>query len=96
MREDKNLRGRKPGEGAEIVLAGVKRAQKEGGRASEASIVRDELESAVAGLRAATQGDVVVICADNITGVYRRVMEEAKSRGGAAISDPGEFSAEEG
>ncbi|MGI8929520.1 MAG: cyanophycin synthetase [Candidatus Limnocylindrales bacterium] len=97
VREDKNLRGRKPGEGADLVLAGVKRAQTEGGRVRDASIVRDELESAIAGLKAAGQGDTVVICADNITGVYRRVMEEVKSRGGgAAIADPGEFSVEEG
>jgi cyanophycin synthetase len=97
VREDKNLRGRPPGEGAELVLAGVMRAQKEGGRVRDASIVRDELESAVAGLHAAGQGDTVVICADDITGVYRRVTEEARSRGGgSAISDPGELSAEEG
>jgi cyanophycin synthetase len=97
VREDKNLRGRKPGEGAELVLAGVKKAQAEGGRVSDASIVRDELESAVVGLRSANQGDTVIICADDVTGVYRRMMEEARSRGGgAAISDPGEFSVEEG
>jgi len=96
VREDKNLRGRKPGEGAELVLKGVKRAQAEGGRVREASIVRNEIESAVAGLRAASQGDTVVICADDVTGVYRRVMEEVRSRGGAAISDPGEFAVEEG
>ncbi len=97
VREDKNLRGRKPGEGAELVLTGVLKAQKEGGRSTDARVVRDELESAVAGLRAASHGDTVVICADDITSVYRRVMEEAKSRGGgAAISDPGEYSVEEG
>jgi cyanophycin synthetase len=97
VREDKNLRGRKPGEGADIVLAGVKRAQAEGGRVRDASIVRDELDSAVAGLRAASQGDTVVICADDITNVYRRLREEGRSlSGGSAISDPGEFSVEEG
>ena len=34
VREDKNLRGRKPGESAELVLAGVSKAQREGGRCS--------------------------------------------------------------
>ncbi|MEO6350870.1 MAG: cyanophycin synthetase [Candidatus Limnocylindrales bacterium] len=96
VREDKNLRGRPPGEGAELVLNGVKRAQGEGGRVSEASIVRNEFESAIAGLRAAHQGDTVVICADDVTGVFRRVMEEVRARNGAAISDPGEFSVAEG
>jgi len=95
VREDKNLRGRKSGEGAELVLAGVKKAQKEGGRNRDAQVVLNELDSAVAGLKSATQGDTVVICADDTAGVYRRVMAEAKSRG-AAIADPGEFSAEEG
>ena len=97
VRQDKNLRGRKSGESAELVLAGVHKAQKEGGRGREGIIVLDELESAAAGLRAAGHGDVVVICADDVTGVYRRVMEEAGSVGGvAAISDPGEFAVEEG
>jgi fructose-1,6-bisphosphatase II len=49
-----------------------------------------------AGIRAAHQGDTVVICADDVTGVYRRVMEEVRSRGGAAIADPGEFAVAEG
>jgi cyanophycin synthetase len=97
VRQDKNLRGRKSGEGAELVLAGVKRAQEEGGRAKDAQIVLDEIESAVAGLRAAAPGDLVMLCMDDITGAYRRVMEEAKSRGGgAAIGDPGEFFVGEG
>ena len=96
VRQDKNLRGRKSGESAELVIVGVKKAQKEGGRAQEGLIVLDELESAVAGMRAATQGDTVVICADDVTAVYSRLMEEAKTRGGPAIADPGEFSVEEG
>jgi hypothetical protein len=36
-----------------------------------------------------------MLCSDDITGVYRRVMAEARARG-AAIGDPGEFSVEEG
>ena len=64
---------------------------------SESSIVLNELEAAVAGLNAAAHGDTVVICADDTAGVYRQVMAEAKAQGvGSAISDPGEFSVEEG
>jgi cyanophycin synthetase len=96
VREDKNLRGRKSGESADLVMAGVRKAQKEGGRGKEAWIVLEELESAVAGVRAANQGDTVVICADNTAAVYRRLMEEARDRGGPAIADPGEFAVEEG
>jgi cyanophycin synthetase len=97
VRQDKNLRGRKSGEGAELVLAGVERAKQEGGRVQDARIVLDEIESAVAGLRAAGPGDLVMLCMDDIAGAYRRVMEEAKTRnGGAAIADPGEFAVGEG
>ena len=97
VRQDRNLRGRKSGEGAELVLAGVKRAQEEGGRVHDARVVLNEIESAVAGLQAASQGDLVMLCMDDIAGAYRRVMEEAKTRGGgAAIGDPGEFAVGEG
>ena len=78
VREDKNLRGRKSGEGAEMVLAGLQQAQAEGGRCKDARIVLDEIGSAVAGLQAAGQGDLVMLCMDDIAGAYRRVMEEAK------------------
>jgi cyanophycin synthetase len=97
VREDKNLRGRKSGQSAELVMAGVLSAQREGGRVREATVVLQELESAISGMRAAAPGDLLVICGDDIAAVYRRVMEEAKSRGGgAAIADPGEFAVEEG
>ena len=79
VREDRNLRGRKSGESAELVLAGVQKAQSEGGRVQDARIILDEIGSAVAGLQAASQGDLVMLCMDDIAGAYRRVMEEAKS-----------------
>ena len=96
VREDKNLRGRPAGESAALVIRGVEKAQTEGGRGSEMQTVLNELESAVAGFRAANKGDTVVICADDTAAVYRRIMEESRANGGAAIADPGEFSAEEG
>jgi cyanophycin synthetase len=96
VREDKNLRGRKSGESAALVMRGVEKAQKQGGRGQEAMTVLNELESAVAGWKAAQKGDTVVICADDTAAVYRRIMEESRANGGAAIADPGEFSVEEG
>jgi cyanophycin synthetase len=97
VREDKNLRGRKPGESAALVLAGVKAAQKQKGRVQEATIVTNEQEAAATGMGLAVPSDLVVLCSDDISAVYRRVMAESKSRvGGAAIGAPGEFAVDEG
>ena len=46
VREDKNLRGRKPGETAEHVLEGIREAQADGARAQKAEAILDELEAA--------------------------------------------------
>jgi cyanophycin synthetase len=97
VREDRNLRGRKPGESAALVLAGVKQAQKQKGRVKDATIVTNEQDAAAAGLRLALPSDLVVLCSDDISAVYRRVMAQSKtSTGGAAIGAPGEFAVEEG
>ncbi len=97
VREDKKLRGRKQGESAELVLAGINKAQREGGRCSDASIVTDEMAAVTTGMAQATPGDLVMVCSDDITGAYRQVMEEVRRKGGgSAISHPGEFEVEEG
>jgi len=97
VREDKNLRGRKPAESAELVKAGVNKAQREGGRCAAVSIVPDELGAVAAGMAEAGPGDLVMVCSDNITGAYRQVMEEVRRKGGGgAIAHPGEFEVEEG
>jgi len=97
VREDKNLRGRKPGEAAANVLEGIRQAQAEGARVQHAEPVLDELEAAKAGMRRARQGDLVVICADDSTAVYREAMAlDRGERAGRAIADPGEFAVPEG
>ena len=97
MREDKNLRGRKPGETAAHVLEGIRAAQAAGGRTQKADAVLDELEAARAGMRRAQPGDLVVICADDSTAVYREAMACDRGVGaGRAISDPGEMFVPEG
>jgi cyanophycin synthetase len=97
IREDKDLRGRSPGESADLLLAGLQQAQKEGGRVQDVEVITDEQAALLAGMSQAGPGDLVVLCADDITGVYRRVMAEANSRSsGAAIGAPGEFEVEEG
>ena len=95
VREDVNLRGRRPGETAGIVLEGIRAARAQGGRCQRAEAVLQELEAAERGLRRAQPGDLVVICADDSAAVYRAAM--AYDRGpGVAITAPGELSVPEG
>jgi hypothetical protein len=45
----------------------------------------------------AVPNDLVVLCSDDISAVYRRVMAESRTQvGGAAIGAPGEFAVDEG
>ncbi len=98
IREDKNLRGRKPGETAANVLEGV-RSAKAGGqaRAAKAEKVLDEMTAVRTALRRAVPGDLVVCCVDDAIGVYREAMSVAgTARGMTAFADPGELEAPEG
>jgi cyanophycin synthetase len=97
VREDKNLRGRKAGETAEIVLSGVRVAQAEGGRCRLAHAVTQEPAAADAAMKAAQPGDLLMMCVDDAAAVYRQVIAAGgPGRGGVAISDPGEMAVEEG
>ena len=74
VREDKNLRGRPPGETAEIVLEGVNEEMEKGGtRAGNASIVLDEMDATRAALDRSRPGDLVLLCADYATEVYKEL-----------------------
>ena len=93
VREDKNLRGREPGETAANVLEGVRGPRPPGrARATRAEKVLDEMTAVRAALRRAIPGDLVVCCVDDAIGVYREAMAAAgQSRGGRAFADPGEL-----
>jgi cyanophycin synthetase len=98
VREDKNLRGRAPGETATNVIEGVRRAKSEGtARATRAEKVLDEMTAVRTALRRAIPGDLVVCCVDDAVAVYREAMSASgASRGGTAFADPGELEAPEG
>ncbi len=98
VREDKNLRGRAPGESASNVLEGVKAAKVAGGvRTGRAEKVLDEMAAVRVALRRAIPGDLVVCCVDDAISVYREAMAASgSSRGGSAFADPGELEAPEG
>ena len=60
VREDKNLRGRQPGETASHVVEGVRRAREDGrARATKADKVLDEMSAVRTALRRAGPGDLV-------------------------------------
>ncbi|MFL5778490.1 MAG: cyanophycin synthetase, partial [Chloroflexota bacterium] len=98
VREDKNLRGRSPGETATNVVEGVRAARSSGSaRTTRSEKILDEMSAVRAALRRAGPGDLVVACVDDAIGVYREAMAVAgQSRGGTAFADPGELEAPEG
>jgi cyanophycin synthetase len=97
VREDANLRGRKPGETAAIVLEGIAAAQAEGAPCRTAEAVLIELEAAHAAIAAAAPGDLVMMCVDDAATIYRSVLSAGGSGArGVAIGDPGEFEVDEG
>ncbi len=98
VREDKNLRGRAPGETATNVIEGVRAAKTDGrARTTRSEKVLDEMTAVRTALRRATPGDLVVCCVDDAIGVYREAMSAAgATRGGTAFADPGELEAPEG
>jgi cyanophycin synthetase len=98
VREDKNLRGRQPGETASNVVEGIRTARGEGAaRATRYDKVLEEMAAVRAALRRAVPGDLVVCCVDDAIAVYREAMSASgASRGGTAFTDPGELEAPEG
>jgi cyanophycin synthetase len=76
VREDRNLRGREPGEVAELVAAGARRSAAGGGRCRSLDVVPDELEASRLALDRANPGDLVVLCADQV----ERIVDELQSR----------------
>jgi cyanophycin synthetase len=95
IREDANLRGRKPGETAANVAAGIKASKDEGrGRTTRVEKILDEPSAVRAALRRAAPGDLVVVCADDAVNVYREAMKLAgRADGQTAFADPGELEA---
>jgi cyanophycin synthetase len=70
VREDERLRGREPGETAELIAQGVRQAQAAGGRVRALDIVLDEIASTRAAVSLANPGDLVVLCVDRARAVW--------------------------
>jgi cyanophycin synthetase len=73
IREDRNPRGRKRGETAALILEGVREAIASGARAGNAEIVVDEMEAARKALDRSRPGDLVVLCVDHATEVFKEL-----------------------
>jgi cyanophycin synthetase len=98
VREDRNLRGRRPGETAGNVVAGIRDARAKGDAiTTRIETILDETAAVKTAIRRAVPGDLVVCCVDDAVGVYRLANEQLGVPGGAsAISDPGELEAPAG
>lgn len=95
VREDRNARGRPPGQTAELIREGVEEAMVGGARSGSVEVILDEMEAARSALDRSRPGDLVVLCVDYATEVFK----ELESRRGVAspevlrASDPGVESA---
>jgi cyanophycin synthetase len=84
VREDKNPRGRALGEAAELIRQGAESAIADGGaRAGSVEVVLDEMDAARLALDRSRPGDMVVLCVDYATDVFK----ELEKRRGAAAPD---------
>jgi cyanophycin synthetase len=98
VREDRNLRGRAPGETAEVVAEGARGARGGAGtRTIRVDKILDELTAVRSALRRANRGDLLVMCVDDAVAVYKEAMAIAgHTAGTTAFADPGELEAPEG
>ena len=94
IREDRNPRGRKRGATAALILEGVLEAIATGARAGNAEIVVDEMEAARKALDRSRPGDLVVLCVDHATEVYKE-LERRRSLAAPTIFTEGNGQAEQ-
>jgi cyanophycin synthetase len=78
IREDRNPRGRKRGETAHHIMEGVREGMKSGARAGSVEIVLDEMDATRRALDRSRPGDLVVLCVDYATEVWKE-LESRKS-----------------
>jgi cyanophycin synthetase len=83
VREDRNLRGREPGQVAELVAAGARAGAGNGGRCRSLDVVLDEMEASRLALDRANPGDLVVLCADQVESIVDELQSRTRASGGA-------------
>jgi cyanophycin synthetase len=85
VREDQNLRRRRPGETAELVADGVRGASDS--RCRDLEIVPDELAAVRRALAKANPGDLLVLCVDQTRAVWEELQAHSE-RALAGAADP--------
>jgi cyanophycin synthetase len=73
IREDVKTRGRKRGETAALVLEGVQEAMSSGGRVGNVEVILDEMDATRRALDRSRPGDLVVLCVDYATEVWKEL-----------------------
>jgi cyanophycin synthetase len=73
VREDRSTRGRTRGETAALVAEGVRELMSRGARAGNVEIVLDEMDAIRRALDRSRPGDLVVLCVDYATDVYKEL-----------------------
>jgi cyanophycin synthetase len=73
IREDVNTRGRKRGATADLVLEGVQEARKSGARVGHVEVILDEMDATRRALDRSRPGDLLVLCVDYATEVWKEL-----------------------
>jgi len=73
VREDHNPRGRQRGETAALVAEGIRQSMRKGARCGAVDVIVDEMEATRAALDRSRPGDLVVLCIDYATEVWREL-----------------------
>jgi cyanophycin synthetase len=89
IREDANPRGRPKGETADLILQGVKEGMNAGARAGSAEVILDEMDAARVALDRSRPGDLVVLCVDYATEVYKE-LEQRRGVSTPSVLPPSE------
>ncbi len=91
VREDDKLRGRQPGEVAELVAGGVREAMAAGARCKQLEIVLDELDSTRHAMARSNPGDLVVLCVDRHAAVMAQLESYGHQAQPGARTDSSDF-----
>ena len=73
VREDVHSRGRERGETAALIVDGVREKMGTGARAGNVDVVLDEMEAVRRALDRSRPGDLVVLCVDYATEVFKEI-----------------------
>jgi cyanophycin synthetase len=93
IREDRNLRGREPGEAADFVLEGVQKAMRAGHRVGSVEIVLEEMDATRRALDRSRAGDLVLLCVDYAGVVWKELERRRALSAGALVSGDGQLEA---